>query len=202
MINDERSKVLTKYGIEPDNLIKLNGPWNLGYAIALHSISSELIDSVRNIFDTKRTALGQSIFLYKYRQHYYLRDDFVNIAEIIIEKKFIEKIDILTIPPANIIRDFQPLENIARSISSRLGIQFYIIAQKESGQTMKNIKVKTEKLKYLMNNLYCSANNIEHKNILIVDDIFDSGATLETCTQKLKEQNCKNVYVLTFTKTR
>lgn len=203
MINGDSNKILTKYSIEPNSLIELNGPWELGYAIALHSTSSELIDPVRNIFDTKRTPLGQSMFLYKYRKNYYLKDDFVNIAEIIIGKKFMEKIDILTIPPANIKRDFQPLENIAMGISSKLRIPFYkIITQKESGKTMKDIEVKKEKIDYLMNNLYCCENNIKHKNILIIDDIFDSGATLETCTQKLKEQNCKNVYVLTFTKTR
>lgn len=203
MANGDINKILTKYNIEPNNLIGLNGQWELGYAIALHSISSELIDPVRNIFETQRTPLGQSIFLYKYRRNYYLKDDFINIAKIIIGKKFVEKIDILTIPPPNIIRDFQPLENIAIGISSRLGIPFYrIIAQKESGKSMKNIELKKEKIEYLMNNLYCCVDNIENKNILIIDDIFDTGATLETCTQKLKEQNCKNVYVLTFTKTR
>lgn len=198
----ENNTVLAKYAIDPNNIIKLVNKWDLGYAMAMHSISSELIDPVHNIFETKRTPLGQAIFLYKYRQTYYLRDELVNLAEIIIQRKFIEKIDLLTMPPPNTIREWQPVEKIAICVSSSLGIPLYKIAQKESGKTMKNLEMKDEKQKYLMENLYCDADNIKGKNILIIDDIFDTGATLDICTQKLKEQGCGKVYVLTFTKTR
>lgn len=105
-------------------------------------------------------------------------------------------------PPPNTIREWQPVEKIVIGISSKLGIPFYKIAQKELGKTMKNLNVKGEKEKYLMENLYCDANTIKGKNVLIIDDVFDTGATLEVCTQKLKEQKCGKVYVLTFTKTR
>lgn len=39
--------VLSKYAIDPNNIIKLVGTWDLGYAMAMHSISSELIDPVQ-----------------------------------------------------------------------------------------------------------------------------------------------------------
>lgn len=105
-------------------------------------------------------------------------------------------------PPPNTIREWQPVEKIAIGISSKLTIPFYKIALKEQGKTMKNLDMKNEKEKYLMENLYCCADNIKEKNVLIIDDIFDTGATLDVCTQKLKEQGCGKVYVLTFTKTR
>ncbi|HYN44540.1 MAG TPA: phosphoribosyltransferase family protein [Candidatus Limnocylindrales bacterium] len=205
MTNGDSNKILTKYSIEPNNLIELNGPWELGYAIALHSISSIPIDPGRHLYDTTYTPVGKLLHTYKYTVSYSSKDDLVNISIAIIRVKFHDlSIDILTIPPSNSKRVYyQPMEEIAKGVSSNSGIQFHkIFAQKEMGKTMKSIELKNEKRKYLVENIYCGANNIKNKTILIIDDIFDSGATLETCTQKLKEQNCKNVYVLTFTKTR
>lgn len=198
-------KILPKYNINPNNLINLKGPWDLGYAIALHSISSIPIDPDHHLYDTKYTPVGKLLHTYKYTVSYSSKDDLVDIAIAIIKVKFHDlTIDILTIPPSNSKRVYyQPMNEIAKGISSNLGIQFYkIFAQKEMGKTMKSIELKNEKKKYLVENIYCGANNIKNKNILVIDDIFDSGATLEICTQKLKEKKCGKVYVLTFTKTR
>jgi len=34
--------VLAKYAIDSNNIIKIDNSWDLGYAMAIHSISSEL----------------------------------------------------------------------------------------------------------------------------------------------------------------
>ena len=39
---------------------------------------------------------------------------------------------------------------------------------------------------------------IRGKNILIVDDIYTTGATLDECSRILKENYAKKVYILTF----
>ena len=205
MTNGESTEILSKYSIDTNNLINLNGPWDLGYAIALHSISSTPIDPARYYFDTKYTPVGKLLHNFKYRRFYSSKDDLVNIAAATIKVMFDQlPIDILTIPPSNAKRvSYQPMEEIAKSISSNLEIEFQkIIAQKEMGKTMKNMGLKGEKKIYLSENLYCSENNIKNKNVFIIDDIFDSGATLEICTEKLKEKKCEKVYILTFTKTR
>lgn len=205
MTNGESTDLLSKYSIDSNNLIKLSGPWDLGYAIQLHSISSTPIDPARYIYDTTYTPVGGLLHKYKYNGLQASKPDLVNIATAIITLMFDKlPIDILTIPPSNVERaSYQPMEEIAKSISSNLEIEFQkIIAQKEIGKTMKNMGLKHEKKSYLSNNLDCSENNIKNKNVLIIDDIFDSGATLETCTEKLKEHKCENVYILTFTKTR
>ncbi len=205
MTVSKSAEIFLKYKINHNNLINLKGPWDLGYAIALHSISSIPIDPERHLYDTTYTPVGELLHTYKYTISYSSKDDLVNIAVAIIKAKFYElPIDILTIPPSNTIRVYyQPIEEIAKGVSSNLGIEFRkIFGQKEMGKTMKSIELIDEKKKYLVENLYCSANNIQNKNIFIIDDIFDSGATLEVCTQKLKEQKCRKVYVLTFTKTR
>ena len=40
------------------------------------------------------------------------------------------------------------------------------------------------------------------RNVLLFDDLYSTGSTLEVITRKLKENRVKNVYVLTLTKTR
>ncbi|MCK5217856.1 MAG: ComF family protein [Methanosarcinales archaeon] len=205
MTNGDSTEILSKYSIDPNNLINLNGPWDLGYAMALHSISSRPIDPARHYFDTIYTPVGELLHNFKYRNSYSSKDDLVNIGTAIIKAMFDQlPIDILTIPPPNVKRvSYQPMEEIAKSISSNLEIKFQkIIAQKKMGRTMKNMGLGGEKKIYLSDNLYCSENNIKNKNVFIIDDIFASGATLEICTQKLKEQKCEKVYILTFTKTR
>lgn len=205
MTNGDSTEILSKYSIDPNNLINLNGPWDLGYAIALHSISSIPIDPARHYFDTTYTPVGKLLHNFKYVRSYSSKDDLVNIATAIIKAMFDQlPIDILTIPPSNVKRvSYQPMEEIAKSVSSNLEIKFQkIITQKKMEKTMKNMGLKDEKKIYLSDNLYCSENNIKNKNVFIIDDIFASGATLEICTQKLKEQKCEKVYILTFTKTR
>ena len=43
---------------------------------------------------------------------------------------------------------------------------------------------------------------IENKNILIIDDVFTTGSTLNECTKTLKKKNPKCVYCATFAKTK
>ena len=205
MTNDDGMEILSNYSIDPNNLIELKGPWDLGYAIALHSISSVMIDPSHNLYDTTYTPVRKILKKFKYRGQLRLKNDLVSIATAVIKMKFCDiPIDILTTPPSNTNRiNYQPMDVIANSLSSNLGVEFCkTVGNKKTDQSMKNIPMKGEKVKYLIDNLYCGVNDIENKNIVIIDDIFDSGATLEICTQKLKEHKCKNVYVLTFTKTR
>ncbi len=42
------------------------------------------------------------------------------------------------------------------------------------------------------------AARIKNKNILLIDDVFTSGATLDACTRTLKDAGAGNVYVLTI----
>jgi len=45
--------------------------------------------------------------------------------------------------------------------------------------------------------------NLSNKNILLLDDLYRSGATLRVATELLYNNcNVKDVYVLTMTKTR
>ena len=42
---------------------------------------------------------------------------------------------------------------------------------------------------------------IENKRILLVDDVFTSGATVSNCAKALKKAGAKKVYVFTIART-
>ncbi|GAI10987.1 unnamed protein product, partial [marine sediment metagenome] len=42
---------------------------------------------------------------------------------------------------------------------------------------------------------------IKGKNILILDDVFTTGATVEECTKELMKARAKNIFVLTLART-
>ncbi|EPG0265713.1 ComF family protein, partial [Neisseria gonorrhoeae] len=58
------------------------------------------------------------------------------------------------------------------------------------------------KLEILNNSITIDNIDLSNKNILVIDDLFDSGATLEISTEKLFSKNARSVIVLAMTKTR
>jgi len=69
---------------------------------------------------------------------------------------------------------------------------------------VKNITEAAKRESLLRDSLILSQDtNITDKNILLVDDIYRSGATLRAVTYVLySKANVKNVYVIPITKTR
>ena len=77
-----------------------------------------------------------------------------------------------------------------------------ILRQTSSHTPLKNIEEKSEKLAILRSSILIDDVDLSNKNILVIDDLFDSGATLEVSTEKLFSKNAKSVIVLAMTKTK
>ena len=57
-----------------------------------------------------------------------------------------------------------------------------------------------ERRKNMENAFMCVSNDINGKEVIIIDDVCASGATLEACAAALKERGAKKVSGLTFTR--
>ena len=69
---------------------KLSGPWKEGWALDFHTLYSIPIEPEFRIFDTKRTPIGEELYLLKYQNERHRVEnisivDFVKISDRIYE---------------------------------------------------------------------------------------------------------------------
>lgn len=188
---------------------KIYGNWFEGYVLDLHTISSIFLgydEFGHEVFDTKRSELGELLYRLKYRQDQNAIDDITEVAIDFINNKWKDIIDeIIPIPPSRAHRKLQPVIEIARRMSDRLGIPLHdniLINAKEKSE-LKNVFDFHERLEILKGNYIINGELIKGKNILLFDDLFRSGATLNAATEALYQKGkAEKIYVLTLTRTR
>lgn len=204
------------------NLQILEGKWNLGYALDLHTISSiPIMDNDGNIigWDTERTEIGEELYRLKYWHSESFDEKFNHcikiskVASLFLFKVieiFRRKIPdfsfdyIIPIPPSK-DRDFQPVEELAKNISNltKIPLKLNTLLKVKSTDELKGIEDINERKKILNNAFYVKPNSLNGKKIVLFDDLFRSGSTLNAATTVLKEKgNVRFIFVLTITKTR
>jgi predicted amidophosphoribosyltransferase len=91
-------------------------------------------------------------------------------------------------------------------LASRINVPVLdnVLEKKTGGQELKNVDDPQERQALLKTSLILHPQaNLAGKNILLLDDLFRSGATLTIATDILYQQaKVKNVFVLVMTKTR
>lgn len=185
---------------------KIEGNWDMGYALDLQLISSEFIgyDEFGHAqFDNKRTVLGELLYKLKYNSDKSVLDD---ILRIILSFGKFKTIDvIIPVPPSNTSRTFQPVVEIANRLGNSLGIQVLPNAVRKIKNTppLKDVPTFQEKCNMLQDAFDIGDFSIKGKTILLFDDIYQSGATLTAITHILYAKGgVSKVKVLTLTKTK
>ena len=195
--------------IIPTNPAKLNGNWVDGYALDQHVLKSVFTgenEYGHPQFDTERSQLGEAVFQLKYK---FDKSKIIDISETIcdfIKTKWsdVEFDYILPVPPSK-IRAMQPVIEIAEKVSEDLGISFSEndIEKHKATSQLKDLKDFSERVEILKDSFQPMTDNLVDKTILILDDLYSSGATLNVLTDVLYNgSQVKAIYVLTFTRTR
>ncbi len=191
--------------------LKITGNWFQGFVLDVHTISSTLLgynEYGHEVFDTKRSELGELLYKLKYGQGKSVLSEIVEAAIYFISHKWgISKVlnCIIPIPPSNISRAFQPVSEIARGIGSRLGIPTYEKALTKIKETpeLKDVYEYEKRLDFLKDAFTADPHLIKGKNVLLFDDLYRSGATLNVVSQVLyQEGKAGKIYVLVLTRTR
>ncbi|WP_096021991.1 ComF family protein [Campylobacter lanienae] len=188
----------------------LNGNWKCGWALDLHTISSEHLGG--GCFDTKYTEIGGMIYDLKYNDSISsedkekLADKLATIAvEFLTTTIMVTPYIFVIVPtPASKDREIQPLYLLADRVAYKLNrmIDFDYIKKIKNTSELKSIEDPTQKAEILKNAFSCDK-RYKNKKILLIDDLFCSGSTLNEITKTLYNQGeVNNVYVLCFTKTR
>ena len=190
------------------NIQRINGNWDLGYSLDKHVLQSVYLgenQSGHAEFDTTRSEVGEALFLLKYRS------DFTQISAIAdqMTKSLSQYFSTacLVIPmPASKQRARQPVREIAIKVAENMKIPCLenLLIKNVSTPQMKDIDSRDEKVDTLVKAF--AINDVlgdGDYDILIVDDLYDTGSSLEAATKVLNEYSkIRNIYVATVTRKR
>jgi len=184
--------------------IKLPGPWSEGFVLERqHTLSSTLIghDSNGNPqFDTKRSEL---VYRLKNRSD---RKALAPIAEAAVEfiMGWAPKVDAIVAVPPSRKRAYQPVVEIAKAIGRLLSVPVDLAAIVKAKDTpeLKNVFDFKERTTALQGVFKVNEKAVRGKRILLVDDLYRSGATASIVAKALIASGATTVYMLAMTKTR
>lgn len=187
--------------------IEIKGAWKKGLAYDVHTLSSTYLgpdEFGHNRWDSTRSEMGKLVYQLKYKND---KSAVGKIVDLITGKiKGIEKFDfIIPIPSTNRNRPYQPVEEIAKELGRRKRVKVLNLLGKKAGSAeLKNVDDPKEREKLLKNRIHILGDSdISGKTVLLLDDLYRSGATLSAATDVLyKKSKVDSVIVLTMTKTR
>lgn len=90
-------------------------------------------------------------------------------------------------------RGYNPAELLAKGISRRYKIPFHYLLVKKDNHSQKKEKYTGRFINIIDSFKVNKSDEIAGKNILIIDDIFTTGATLNECARMLKENGAKSI---------
>ena len=188
--------------------IEIIGNWEKGYALDLHTISSEYLgkdEYGHDRYDTIRSETGELVYKLKYK------NDMSAVQKLVSKIKEcisgIQNFDfIIPIPPSNVNRSKQPVDLLCNALSNEFNVTILkdVLTKNKITEEMKNVSEKPKQIELLRKSMaITNTDKIKNKKILLIDDLYGSGATLSVATELLYNiGRVKSVSVLTLTKKR
>jgi len=186
---------------------EIKGSWDFGYVLDVYTISSTMIgynEFGHPEFDTQRSPLGELVYRLKYKGDKNAIPAIVAAAASFLRSRNIQTDVIIPIPPSKSQRPFQPVIEIASALSKELNIALDTTSLNKTKATpqMKDIGDFSERVTAL-ESAFRVGKNLDGKTILLIDDLFQSGATMNVAARALKQQGkVKAVYAIALTRTR
>lgn len=188
------------------SLRQIQGPWDDGWVLDKHSIGSVYLGDNQYghpVYETTRTEVGESTFQLKYRGDWSQARPLAQaIVEFILPKY--PQVGFVVPMPASTHRSRQPVTEVAKELSQIITVPMFdnILLKTPNGKSLKDINTKEEKVEALHGSF-----NIQDKitsagpwDVLIVDDLFHTGASMEMACQALREyKKVRRIYVAALT---
>ena len=184
---------------------RLDGNWRGGFACDIHTLSSKHLgvdEHGHDVWDNTRSEMGQHIYQLKYS------GDFSVVPQIIdrlCEVISIDGFDCIIPVPASKKRKLQPVDAIAQALGKRCSIPVMAgFLGKTGNLELKGVGDPVQRAEALAASIgLLGQDDISGRNVLLVDDLYRSGATLNACSRVLRDDaKVGEIWVLTMTKTR
>ncbi len=187
-------------------MIELSGNWRKGFACDVHTLDSRHLgvdEYGHERWDTTRSEMGEWVYRLKYR------GDVSVIPRIVDRLEGFTGIEamhaLIPIPSSNRYRPVHVAYEIACELGRRRRVPVFADAlTKLPGRELKHVDNPAERRALLKSRMRLNnRHDLSNKNILLIDDLYRSGATLSVATDLLYERaGVRAVYVLALTKTR
>ena len=187
--------------------LKLTGPWADGHVLERqHTISSEFIGYDSNghaQFDTKRSELGELVFRLKNRSDRATLAPIADTAAEFVLASGIQFDAVVPVPPSR-RRPFQPVIEIATALGARLAkpVLLSVVSKVKETPELKDVFDFGERQKLLEGAFAVDEKAAKGQRLLLVDDLYRSGATAAIVAKELMGAGASAVYFLAMTKTR
>jgi len=188
------------------NPTPIYGLWDDGRALDRHISSSEFIgynEYGHAQFDTTRTELGELLYRLKYKGD---QSAIVPIAQTAFDyiQQWQPRIDVIAPVPASKIRALQPLFQIVDAIGGLLNVPVdkTSIVKTKATPELKNLSY-AQRLEVLAGAHSIEGNALSGRSVLLLDDLYQSGATLNAIARLLKGAGgSAAVFALALTRSR
>lgn len=110
---------------------------------------------------------------------------------------------VIAVPPSR-ARAAQPLVDVAQRLAKELDLRLDTESLKKTRETpqLKSVNDYSKRLELLAAAFSVQGAALNGRRILLFDDLFRSGATLNAITKTLKDSGAAAVFTLTLTRTR
>lgn len=172
----------------------LKGNWSIGFALDFHSGYKGA--------DWNRSGIGDLVYQLKYQSDASALPALVEqTRKLFAAHPEMSQFDIIVPVPSSTPREFSPVHEFCNALSAAVNkpVQPCVVKTRQT-QPQKEMKTLPQKRDNVAG-AFAVNNDINGKRVLLIDDLFDSGATLEEITKVLLNRKAARVNVLTFTKT-
>jgi len=186
----------------------LRGIWVEGFALDIHTLRSDYIgddEYGHPQFDSIRSEMGELLYRLKYHRDESVLSGIVTTASLFIRSKKWPIDLIVSVPPSRKRPKLQPVALIVEEIARELSFEVSTtcISRVKESPELKNVFDLSERLAILKDAFKIHRGLVENRVILLFDDLYRSGATLDTIARLLKDEGkVKDLYALTLTMTR